>query len=80
MSTLRVAKITNRTETGPIEFTKGVVLPANQAILDENGNNAIKISSVGVVTANSFSGDGSGISLTGSGVSKGTALGLLYLS
>jgi len=60
MSSLRVNKIVNLTDDGPVEFTKGVTLPAGKAI-----NGDIIISSVGVVTANSFSGPGTGITTFG---------------
>lgn len=81
MSTLRVHKISNRTEDGPVEFTNGAVLPAEKQILDENGASALRIASVGVVTATSFAGDGSGITgIPGGGVLKGVAIGLMYLS
>lgn len=76
MSTLRVTKITNLNDNGPVEFTKGVTLPANQRIVDPNGNSAIQISTAtGVVTATSFRGSGSGITNL-SGTSYGKALGI----
>ena len=78
MSTLRVQTITNRTDDGPIEFTKGANLPANQSIVDENGNNPIVINAIGVVTATSFQGSGSEI--TGlTGAPKGRGIGIVYL-
>lgn len=60
MSSLRVNKIVNLTDDGPVEFTKGVTVPAGKTI-----NGDIVISSVGVVTANSFSGPGTGITTFG---------------
>jgi hypothetical protein len=68
MSTLRVNKITNLNDNGPIEFSKGVEVPSGQTI---DGN--INIS--GVVTATSFIGAGIGITIAGSvSVSKSIAL------
>jgi hypothetical protein len=79
MSTLRVTKIVDRLGTGPVEFTKGATLPVGQTIVDSSGVSAIEISTVtGVVTATSFSGDGSGV--TGlSGTPKGQAIALIFL-
>jgi|TARA_R100001460_G_scaffold19900_2_gene41241 hypothetical protein len=79
MSTLRVIKISNLNEDGAVELTKGAVLPAEQQIVDPNGNNAIQIStSAGVVTATKFIGSGSGI--TGlTGTPTGRALGLILV-
>lgn len=60
MSTLRVNKITSVSD-GPVEFTKGVILPAGQSITETN----LYINTVGVVTATSFSGVGAGITTFG---------------
>lgn len=49
MSVLRVNKLVNLDDNGPIEFTKGANLPSGQTI---NGN--IEINSVGVVTSTSL--------------------------
>jgi hypothetical protein len=58
MSTLRVNKISNFNDDGPVEFTKGVEVPAGQSL---NGN----INITGVVTATSFVGSGIGITTLG---------------
>ena len=55
MSSLRVNTITNTAGTGPVEFTKGASIPVNQVITTPN------INLTGIVTASSFSGDGSRI-------------------
>ena len=60
MSSLRVNKIVNVSDDGPVEFTKGLTVPTGKTI-----NGEIVISSVGVVTANSFSGPGTGITTFG---------------
>ena len=79
MSSLRVIKITNRQDDGPVELTKGATLASNYSIIDEvTQQSAIQISSTGVVTATSFSGNGSGI--TGlTGTPRGVAIGLIYV-
>ena len=78
MSVLRVNKITNRTDDGPVELSKGLTIAVEQPILDADGNNAIQVSAAGVVTATSFIGNGAGI--TGlSGPSKGNSIGIIYL-
>jgi hypothetical protein len=71
MSTLRVNKIVNLNDDGPVEFTKGVEVPSGQTI---NGDVQINTTGIvtstslivsgdmnlsGVVTATSFSGSGS---------------------
>ena len=58
MSTLRVNKISNLNDNGPVEFTKGVEVPVGQSI---SGN----INIAGVVTATSFVGSGIGITSLG---------------
>lgn len=59
---LRVNRISNVDDNGPIEFTNGVIVPAGQSITPA----ALVINSTGVVTATSYSGSGSGITnLTG---------------
>ena len=60
MSTLRVNKIVNLADDGPVEFSKGVTVPSGQQI-----DGDIVISTVGVVTATSFSGPGTGITTFG---------------
>ena len=44
MSVLRVNKITNRTDDGPVELTKGLTIAVENPITDVNGNNAIQVS------------------------------------
>ena len=78
MSVLRVNKITNRTDDGPVELSKGLTIAVENPITDVNGNNAIQVSAAGVVTATSFIGNGAGI--TGlSGPSKGNSIAIIYL-
>ena len=60
MSTLRVNKIVNLADDGPVEFSKGITVPSGQQI-----DGDIVISTVGVVTATSFSGPGTGITTFG---------------
>lgn len=60
MSTLRVNQVVNYNDNGPVEFSKGVVVPSGQQI-----NGTLVINSVGVVTATSFSGVGAGITTFG---------------
>tara|TARA_B100000035_G_scaffold46191_1_gene34932 strand:+ start:1298 stop:1531 length:234 start_codon:yes stop_codon:yes gene_type:complete len=60
MSSLRVNKIVNVADDGPVEFTKGLTVPTGKII-----DGDIVISTVGVVTANSFSGPGTGITTFG---------------
>lgn len=60
MSTLRVNQITNATNDGPVEFSKGVSLPAGKNI-----DGQLVINTVGVVTAASFNGVGAGITTFG---------------
>ena len=61
MPTLRVNKIVNYNDDGPVEFSKGVSVPSGQEI-----DGTLIINSVGVVTATSFSGVGAGISIPNS--------------
>ena len=56
MSKIRVNSIVNRNDDGGPEFLKGAKVPSGQ-ILSINGG----INAVGVVTAASFVGDGSGL-------------------
>ena len=58
MSRIRANKITNKIGTGAVELEKGAHLPIGMGITGAGGLNIS-----GVVTATSFSGDGS--SLTG---------------
>jgi len=60
MSRLRSNKVVNQAGTGAPELTYGAVVPATGTISGAGGINV-----TGVVTATSFSGDGSG--LTGVG-------------
>ena len=72
MSSLRVNKITNLNDNGPVEFSKGFEVPSGQTI---DGN--INIS--GVVTATSFIGLGIGITVPGS-VSVSKAIALTFIT
>ena len=56
MSRIRANKITNKLGTGAIELEKGAHLPIGMGITGAGGVNI-----TGVVTAGSFSGDGSGL-------------------
>ena len=58
MSTLRVNKISNLNDNGPVEFTKGVEVPANQTVTGD-------INLSGICTATAFVGNGNGITVTG---------------
>lgn len=60
MSTLRVNKLVNNSDNGPVEFTKGVTIPQNQQI-----EGTLVINSVGIVTAGEFYGVGTGITTFG---------------
>tara|TARA_Y100000004_G_scaffold153615_1_gene177429 strand:- start:9791 stop:10024 length:234 start_codon:yes stop_codon:yes gene_type:complete len=60
MSSLRVNKIVNLSDDGPVEFSKGVTVPSGKTI-----DGDIVISTVGVVTASSFSGPGTGLTTFG---------------
>ena len=80
MSSLRVNKIVNLNDNGPVEFSKGATLPAGKTISDSTGSSRIQINTVGVVTASSFYGDGSNITnVSGGGVAKGKALALTII-
>lgn len=60
MSTLRVNRIVNLNDNGPVEFSKGLQVPAGQEI-----NGEIVVNAVGVMTATSFIGVGAGITTFG---------------
>lgn len=90
MSTLRVNKIVNLNDDGPVEFTKGAEVPSGQTIngdLEINTTGIVTSTSLvvngdmnlsGVVTASSF--QGSGINLTnvpGTPNGKGIAFTLI---
>lgn len=90
MSTLRVNKLVNLNDDGPVEFTKGAEVPVGQTL---NGDLAINTTGIvtstslvvnsnmnlsGVVTASSF--QGAGINLTnvpGTPNGKGIAFTLI---
>lgn len=90
MSTLRVNKLVNLNDDGPVEFTTGLTVPSGQPV---NGSLVINTSGIvtstnlvisnditvsGVVTASSFVGDGSNLtSVPGTSVSKGIAFTLI---
>jgi|9_EtaG_2_1085328.scaffolds.fasta_scaffold01149_5 hypothetical protein len=71
MSHLKVDKIVNFNDDGPVEFSNGLTIAAG-GVLDGAVN-----ASVGFCTATKFVG--SGIGLTGiSGISKGLAMGIPF--
>ena len=73
MSTLRVNKIVNYNDNGPVEFTKGVTIPAGKTI---DGN--LTINTVGVVTASAFYGEG--INVTNiPGIPKSKSVALVFI-
>jgi hypothetical protein len=89
MSSLRVNKIVNLNDNGPVEFSKGATLPAGQVI---NGQIVINSSGIvtspslavsnmnltGVVTATTFVGSGIGLTgLPGTPNGKGIAFTLI---
>lgn len=55
MSSLRVNTIVNTNNNGAVEFTRGASVPQSQVIIAPN------ITLTGIITANSFIGDGSRI-------------------
>ena len=90
MSTLRVNKVVNYNDDGPVEFTKGAIVPSGQTIegdiaINTSGiitstslvvNNGMNLS--GIVTAGSFSGDGFDLTnVPGTSNSKGIAFTLI---
>lgn len=80
MSSLRVNKIVNLNDNGPVEFTKGAILPSGKTISDSSGGSKIVINTTGVVTATSFFGDGSNVtSIPGGGATKSKALALTII-
>lgn len=89
MSSLRVNKIVNYNDDGPVQFSQGATLPSGQTI---NGDIVINTTgivtstslvvngnmNVGVVTASSFSGNGYGLTnVPGTLSGKGIALTLI---
>ena len=71
MSSLRVKQLLNADANGPVEFSTGIEIPSSNNIIYGNLN-------VGVVTATSFSGVGSGITFaTAVEISKVIALTLI---
>lgn len=72
MSKINVNFLVNKNEDGPIEFTQGAIIPAGQSF-NINGDVNItgvatvsqlivnNVNSGGIVTANSFVGDGSSL-------------------
>ena len=74
MSTLRVNQIVNFNDNGPVEFTKGIILPAEQTI-----NGDLIINSAGIVTASVFSGDGANVTNIQGGISKSKSLALTFI-
>lgn len=72
MSTLRVNKITNTNNTGVVTFSQGFTVPGGKTI-------SSNISLSGVCTATTFSGDGSGITVTG-GVTNAKLFGITLIT
>ena len=73
MSVLRINQIANKTDDGAPTFTKGVVVAAGYALTCSG----INIS--GVITATSYSGDGSSLTnLSAVSTSKAIALKRLF--
>ncbi|NBV27480.1 hypothetical protein EBS02_00440 [bacterium] len=60
MSALRTTKITDLNGTGPVEFARGIILPAGQII-----SGTTIINTAGILTATTFSGVGTGITTFG---------------
>lgn len=73
MSTLRVNKLVNLNDDGPVEFSKGVSVPANQEI-----QGSLIINSVGIVTAGEFRGVGTAITTFGIPDEVTTAKSIAY--
>jgi len=93
VSVLQVNEIVNRTDDGPVEFTKGVELPANTSITGDiviNTTSGIVTASTfsvtaglnisGVATASSFVGDGSQITGISGETTTAKAITLALLS
>ena len=72
MSTLRVNKISNLNDNGPVEFTKGVEVPANQTVTGD-------INLSGICTATAFVGNGIGITVSG-GVTNSQIFALTFIT
>jgi len=89
MSVLRVNKITNEAGTGPVEFTQGAIFPVgvdtpselvinSTGILTATSLNTTNTFVVGVMTATTFSGNGSQLtSVPGTPSGKVIALHLI---
>lgn len=58
MSRIRVNNISNRTDDGPVTFTRGISIPSGSTLSSQGGMNV-----VGIISSTSFSGNGA--SLTG---------------
>jgi hypothetical protein len=76
MSRVRVNQLSNLNNDGPIEFSSGLTIPVGANI---GGDGTVLINSVGVVTAISFSGDGSDVTLPGF-LTKASAISITFLS
>jgi hypothetical protein len=90
MSTLRVNKIVDLNDTGPVEFTRGATIPSGQSLngdLTINATGVVTSTSLvvngnmnlsGVVTASSFRGAGIGLTgVPGTPNGKGIAFTLI---
>lgn len=73
MSQLKVNSISNKNQNGPVELTKGAIIPSGQqlningdvnlvGVLTATSYNAGNINITGIVTAQTFYGDGSQLS------------------
>ena len=56
MTQIKVDRIVNRNDNGAPELTRGLIVPSGQVIGGAGGINV-----TGIVTASSFSGNGSGL-------------------
>ena len=75
MSSLRVNKIVNLNDDGPIEFSKGLTILANNPI----ASGAVVVNTTGVVTATSFRGSGAGLTgIPGVETKKAIAMSFIF--
>ena len=83
MSEIRVDRIVNASGSGAVEFSQGISLPTGQTLSGiaqtaESLTATANINTTGIITATSFSGDGS--NLTGVGVTVDTRTNSLVVS
>jgi hypothetical protein len=90
MSTLRVNKIVNLNDNGPVEFSQGATIPSGKTLTGDLSVNtsgtvsattlsATTITASGTVTANAFSGNGSGLTSV-PGLPTGKAIALTFIA